>query len=148
MPPHNQAQGLVISCAELKLSQHEVEDALLLFEAADQMTLHETPNYDALIGFAEARCRMGDLSAGLAILEGVCMLEVQAGARACYTQQNPSATPEGNEELTEDCFNRMCSEDLLEYYRDPTEETILQVAANRRRAAEVDNVCHRARGGN
>lgn len=147
MPPQNRAQGLIIGCAENRLRQHQIEDALLLFQLADQMALHETPNYDALIGVAEARCRMGDAAAGLAILDDyTCMLEVEAGIRVCYTEENISVTPgRRTRELTEECFNRMCSEVLLEYYRNPTEETLLELAANRRRAAEVDSLCRTSR---
>jgi len=53
--------------------------------AADKMDLFEVPNYQALVGIAEAKCRLGAPEAGLADLVAfLCAVEVDAGKLPCY----------------------------------------------------------------
>lgn len=135
---------LVISCAEAKLESDALEESLLLFQVADQLEIFEVPNYQALPAIAELHCRLGETLRGRALVKDLeCILDVDAGVTPCYLGGEPHSPPgERNPTLTDECFNRMCSEIYLSYYDEPTPETLRRIDAARARLVEVARLCH------
>jgi hypothetical protein len=142
--PQNRTLELVVSCGEHNLNVGALGDALLLFQLADEMRLHEIPNYEALPGMAETHCRLGNEALAQAILiDYLCMLDVEAGAKRCFLD-GPSAPGSKNAELTEECFSRMCGEIYLGYYENPNATTLEAIERDRRRALSIQRSCQQS----
>jgi len=85
VPQSWQAYGAHLETGADHLRNGEPMAALQELMAADKMDLFEVPNYQALVGIAEAKCRLGAPEAGLADLVAfLCAVEVDAGKLPCY----------------------------------------------------------------
>ena len=111
--------------------------------AADEMDLFEAPNYEALVGIAEAKCRLGAADAGLTDLAAfLCAVEVDAGKLPCYLNEDDPAGPlKGNPELNELCRERMCGEIYLPYYESKDAARAERLESLRARGAKVREIC-------
>ena len=126
------------------LRNGEPMEALQELMAADKMDLFEVPNYQALVGIAEAKCRLGAPEAGLTDLAAfVCAVEVDAGKLPCYLNEDDPAGPlQGNPELNELCRERMCGEIYLPYYESTDPAKAERLEALRVRAGKVREICN------
>lgn len=87
---------------------------------------HEVPNYEAFVPLAMAQCRLGDKAEGRQLLDDVdCMLDVDEGTLGCPV----SSPPDGfvRRGGTRRCFETMCGEMFLSYYRSPTQEQLARI---------------------
>lgn len=118
-------------------------EALDAFLQADRMNLHEAPNYQALVGVAEAWCQLGQTELGLALIQDFrCGLAVDRGDLLCYLGPETSEGPgHPNPELTPTCYERMCSEIYLSYYEDPPEHILARLEGLSRNADRVEALC-------
>jgi hypothetical protein len=118
-------------------------EALDAFLQADRMNLHEAPNYQALVGVAEAWCQLGQAELGLALLQDFrCSLAVERGDLQCYIGPETSEGPgHPNPKLTPTCYERMCGEIYLSYYEDPSEHVLARLERLSREAGRVESVC-------
>lgn len=126
-----------------KLEEGDVAGALVAFEAADEISLFEIPNYQATIWIAEALCRLGDTEGGVSVLADFeCMLDANSGNLPCFVgRETRNAPGQPNSQLTPRCFRKMCGEIYLSYYSHPSEGTLAFVEEQRIRATDVREVC-------
>ena len=115
-------------------------DAKRLLENALRVPLFEVPNY-ALTGYlALAYCGAGDTTTGQSLLRDFeCMLEVDAGERACYT--GTAGAAQRGSGLTDRCFETMCGEIFLSYYEHPTASTLEHIKRLRLQAVAIREGC-------
>lgn len=140
--PHDRWNDLVLR-GKSYLAADLPEDALILLQEADEIDLPEVPNYQALVAIAEARCLLGDAVVGRALIQDFrCMLAVDAGRRPCYIGPPTRSGPgHPNPDLTPTCFERMCSEIFLSYYRSPTAKLLARLEELSEEASRVETVC-------
>jgi tetratricopeptide (TPR) repeat protein len=114
-------------------------EALTKFEEADSLQPHEAPSYDALPYIAEMQCRLGEYDQGLQVLTDLfCALDIDRGKTPCFLD---SVSLGPNPALTEECFDRMCSELFLSYYENPTAEQLHHVDRVEGLAIQVRELC-------
>jgi hypothetical protein len=116
-------------------------DAVRDYEAALSIELFEVPNVALYGELGLARCFAGETERGLELLEDhQCMLAVSAEELPCYTEELPD--PEHrNRELTERCFEAMCSEMYLSYYDNPSSETIAHIREEQQKLLRMRETC-------
>lgn len=122
------------------LEQKRFADAIQRFQQLLQTPLHETPNYEPNLNLANAYCLSGDKKRGREVLaEFYCMLGVDEGKLLCYKQEMPDLIP--NEALSKACFETMCGEMFLDYYKNPTDDQKRIMAGLRREYVAIKAAC-------
>jgi len=122
------------------LEQKRFADAIKRFQQLLQTPLHETPNYEPNLYLAQAYCLSGDKKRGREVLsEFDCMLRIRNGETLCYKQEMPDLIP--NEAISKACFETMCGEMYLDYYKNPTDDQKRIAAGLRREYAGVKAAC-------
>ena len=144
VPQSWQAYDAHLETGANHLRNGEPMAALQELVAADKMDLFEVPNYQALAGIAEAKCRLGAPEAGLTDLAAfLCAVEVDAGKLPCYLNEDDPAGPlQGNPGLNELCRERMCGEIYLPYYESTDPAKAERLEALRVRAGKVREICN------
>ena len=112
------------------------------FEAAAAVELFEEPNYIVLLKLAEVRCYLGKVSQALAMLTDFrCMMYVDSGQKPCFEGSGPGVLGTRNAELSNECFQRMCSEMYLPYYEAPTSSKLRIIKKLGQEANRIETIC-------
>ena len=133
----------LLSSATIALEENDISQARDLFLQADEMKLHEVPNYRALLGLAKIDCKLGNYKKGTQLVHDfICMLDVEVGIRHCkYNDNIQGIENESENHLSELCTNRMCSEIYLNYYENPTKKMKTEVFEMRKDALDLLQRC-------
>lgn len=128
---------------DVALRARSYSHAVEAYEEAGRVRIPESPNYEVLVKLAEAYCKQNDRRRGRALLEDFsCTLDVQVGREPCFGEAEIGYLGERNKNLTDECFERMCSEIYLGYYEDPPDRVMKRVSELRKEVERVGAQCH------